>query len=200
MSVRRGFCFVACLCLIQIAYGDTRMKLIRPKMVIKNETTHIRISNGQAANEGQFPYMVFMMYKSSSGEISRCSASLVAVDKVLLAAHCFSGDNNINPQNVLLVAGRANLNNYVDVRLQIPYSQAVDENALQVQERRAEEVQIMPDFRECTVTCNHDVALVSVSKPFQRSSTVDILPISRCKFVCRTFRNNSNFFFFSCDY
>lgn len=80
------------------------------------------------ASDGQFPYTVFHILRTQRG-FNTCSGSLLTPRWVLLAAHCVNRDAG-NPRNHLIVAGKANLNPYLNRRFRtnfqvsfyVPYS------------------------------------------------------------------------------
>jgi len=109
-----------------------------------------------------------------------CSAGLIAEDKVLLAAHCFNGDRNVNPDHILAVAGKSNLAEYMMVRSSLPFQKDVSERALKLQERRVGKVKLA-DFSSETYV--HDVAIFRTKKPFVLNEKVNFLPLATGEFV-----------------
>lgn len=77
----------------------------------KNEE---RMYGSRDAEDGQFPYTVFHILRTTRG-FNTCSGSLLTPSWVLLAAHCVNRDAG-NPRNHLVVAGKADLNNYLTRR------------------------------------------------------------------------------------
>lgn len=167
---------IALLTLLQMAHAEERLIIKFPKSVVPPEGTSTRVFGGATATDGQFPYMVFVLYNSPSG-VSSCSASLVSPDKVLLAAHCFDNNPNPNPSNVLAVAGKSDLGGYIVQRFKIPFTQDVDEKMLGIQERRGQEVKIAPNYQKDNLY--HDIAVFSVRKPFELTNNVRLIAISK---------------------
>lgn len=90
----------------------------------KSAKNNKRMYGSQDASDGQFPYTVFHILRAARG-FNTCSGSLLTPRWVLLAAHCVNKDAG-NPRNHLIVAGKANLNPYLNRRFrtnfQVSYS------------------------------------------------------------------------------
>lgn len=136
--------------------------------------TKPKLYGSQDGVDGQFPYAVFHVMRTLRG-YHMCSGSIIDLRWVLTAAHCIAREPN--PGMHLVVAGKADLNQYVRVRIRgIPFQQDVDEIALDLQERRADGVFPHPNYSKGG---NHDVGLLRLARPFVLSNRVAIIPLSR---------------------
>ena len=98
------------------------------------------IVNGQAASEGEFPFMAAIQY--ASDDFTFCGGSVIAEQWILTAGHCAAGLE----EDIQVVTGRTNLD---------------DESTGEV--IAVDEVFIHPDFNGDTYS--HDVALLHLATP-----------------------------------
>lgn len=58
------------------------------KMVTQHFNIHQRIYNGETADEGQFPYIVYLSLPVNDGKVTMCGGSIIGHTWILTAAHC----------------------------------------------------------------------------------------------------------------
>ncbi|KAK6627078.1 hypothetical protein RUM44_009555 [Polyplax serrata] len=168
MKVTLLLCLV---CLSSVLGGD---ELPQEPGKTSSESLSIssRIYGGRQAEDGQFPYMVMVLMRTGKNDMQRCSASRVANDWVLIAAKCVP--EGVTEKDLILVAGKAKLDDYINVRLTIPFDAAVDDNIFNTEERRAKNVYRHPNYTDGQ---NHDnIALIELKTPF--TDKVPLLKIS----------------------
>ncbi|KAK6627077.1 hypothetical protein RUM44_009554 [Polyplax serrata] len=89
-----------------------------------------------------------------------------------VAAKCVP--EGVTEKDLILVAGKAKLDDYINVRLTIPFDGAVDDNIFNTEERRAKNVYRHPNYTDGQ---NHDnIALIELKTPF--TDKVPLLKIS----------------------
>ncbi|KAK6627079.1 hypothetical protein RUM44_009556 [Polyplax serrata] len=166
--------FLVCL---NSVFGDHLYEVPFGPVKLTNESLSVdsRVYGGNEAEEGQFPYMVMAFMRLSPAEIFRCSASRVAKDWVLLASHCIM--NGMTEKDLILVAGKAKLADYVNARLNMSFDTDIEDEKFNTEERRAKRVFRHPDYVEGQY--HDDIALIELKTPF--TDKVPILKISRSK-------------------
>ncbi|KAK6627075.1 hypothetical protein RUM44_009552 [Polyplax serrata] len=147
--------------------GDELGKLSSESLSISS-----RIYGGNEAEEGQFPYMVMVFTRMTNGELRRCSGSRVAKDWVLTAANCIL--DGMTEKDIILVAGRANLELYILARKYIPFDSVIRDNSFDTEERRVKSFVRHPKYSQGQIHDN--IALIELKTPF--TDKVPLLKIS----------------------
>ncbi|KAK6627076.1 hypothetical protein RUM44_009553 [Polyplax serrata] len=168
MKVTLLFCFV----FLSPVLGAEDLPHELGKLSSESLSISSRIYGGNEAEEGQFPYMVMVFTRMTNGELRRCSGSRVAKDWVLTAANCIL--DGMTEKDIILVAGRANLELYILARKYIPFDSVIRDNSFDTEERRVKSFVRHPKYSQGQTHDN--IALIELKTPF--TDKVPLLKIS----------------------